>query len=131
MDKMKAYLNDFEKKVMLKMVDLPFGVNAVKSKVQVPVQGGKLINSEFGAFVGNSFEFDGLLAFNYYGLYKLSDGIKNIYEKSTGTFPGIKVITATVVNFASILPANVQQIDSDLYQGFAEFKKYMVKLRWG
>ena len=126
---MKIYFKEFEKRVMLPLF-LEDSRPVYQPVMNVPIRPGKLHPTEFGRFIGDTFVFDGILAFNYYGLFKVSDKIKQTYLDNLKIFPGIRVIQSPVVNFASILPADVQYICPDLYEGFREFKEYIVKLRW-
>ena len=88
------------------------------------------MDSEFGHFIGHTFDNDSILAFNYYGLFKVSTGIISSHEKNSRRFPGIKCIRSPVINFASIIPSDMAKIDRNLFEGFTDFKKYIVQLRW-
>lgn len=129
-DIMKGYLDRFEIQIVKYILEGGETRNIYQPGRLVPIQGGKLMDTDFGRFIGHTFDNEGTLAFNYYGLYKVSTGIIAAQEKSKAAFPGIKTIVSPVINFASILPSDMSIIDPELSDGFPRFKEYIVQLRW-
>jgi len=122
------YLKDFESKIVVG--GFTSGIFSAKEHV-VPLRPGKLSNSEFGQFVGEVFEADDIFAINYYGLYKLSEKIITVSNDAMNIFGTIRSIKCPVVYFNSIKFETVKKLSPELYENFAEFKKYVVDLRWG
>lgn len=129
-DKAGIYLGRLEKEVILK--GYRQGLFVKEASKVVPLRPGKLAETPFGQFVGKVFDFDDLLAINYYGLYKLSSGIIAKVESVSQLFNDIRSIMAPVVYFNSIKIEHVQQLtDKGMQLDFPIFKKDLVKLRWG
>jgi len=82
---MKDYLRRFENEVMQSLIGCQ-RKNIYQLNRPVPIQGGKLINSDFATFIGDTFDYDGLLAFNYYGFYKVSSGIRLSHAETVHWF---------------------------------------------
>lgn len=128
MDHFRQYLNAFEQQVLI--YGFQEQVLAWNKLDPVPVRPGKLNPTKFGRFIGNTFECDQLLAFDYYGMVKLSTGITKVVEEHRDLFPGVKLIKAPLITFASIMKEQVLYLSPDLVQGFDAFKDHLVQLRW-
>ncbi len=122
---MKEYLQKFEKEVLIKI----FETNFTRLPEPVPFN-QKITKTKFGFFLDSSFDYNEVLAFDYYGLFKLSKGILKVKSRYSKTFPSIKIINAPVIHFSSIKKEQVQLLAPHLYKGFNDFKNYLVKLRW-
>lgn len=118
MEQWKEYLEEFEKKVLIGIFE-----SVHLKREPVPVRPGKLINSPFGEFIGTSFIYNRAVAFNYYGLFKLSTGLKNIEFISS-------TIKAPVVHFSAVKIEQVEEYCKPLIVDFVSFKKSLVALRW-
>lgn len=117
----KDYLLEFENKVLLKI----YQSSANSMKVEpVPIRPGKLLKTDFGGFIGQSFQHKDLIAFNYYGLFKISSGIINVDRDGSNT------VMAPVIHFSSVKIEDVEQHCKELIVDFVSFKKSLVVLRW-
>lgn len=117
----RDYLIEFENKVLLKMY-LSCG-SSMKTE-PVPIRPGKLLKTNFGALIGQSFEHKDLIAFNYYGLFKISSGIIKADRRGSNT------VVAPVIHFSSVKIEDVEKHCKELIVDFVSFKKSLVELRW-
>jgi len=130
MDGKKAieYLREFERRVI---VEGFFSSLIGKTEEEiVPLRAGRLAKEVLGQFVGKSFRCDSVLAINYYGLYKLSNGIYKAVDSVKMLFPDLRSIKSPVVHFNSLKAENVIALAPDLAPDYEVFKRYIVKLRW-
>lgn len=125
MYEVKEYLNLFEKNIVIAGVDS--GVLKLGSQVMVPVKDGRLDNTEFGKFIGNSFDYAPVLVIDYYGLLKKSAGFKSKEESYQDV--EVKRLKSNVIYFASIKIEDIVNLDKSLAVDFPGFKKYLVDLR--
>lgn len=128
----RQILLDVEQKIIIK--GIKSGVLQPKTDKVVPLRDGKLCKTEFGEFLGKGFEFDGLLAINLYGYFKLSSGIYKAVNSVENIFPGIRSIKANIFHFNSIRTNDVREIcgkNKDLFFFFVELKEYLLNLRFG
>jgi hypothetical protein len=120
---LKQYLEDFEAQVILKgLQDSIFG-----RKIMIPVKKGKLDKSDFGNFIGGTFDCNEALVIDYYGLLKKSTGFAvklDSYEDVE-----VKRVRVPVAHFASIKIEHIADLAPDLVVNFPTFKKHLVKLR--
>lgn len=122
-DKLKQYLVDFENKVIIE--GLQSGIFG--RKIMIPVKRGRLYKSEFGDFVGVSFDCESAFVIDYYGLLKKSTGFVLMlkgYEDIE-----VKRVRVPVAHFASIKIEHIADLAPDLVVEFPTFKKHLVKLR--
>lgn len=119
------YLDAFENEILLKLA-----INLNRKAEPVPVKKRKIHNTEFGKFIGISFDYNEILAFNYYGLFKVSSKIIQMQSRYKKTFPTIKIINSPTIHFSSIKKEQILQLSPYLYKDFDKFKEYLVKLRW-
>ena len=118
------YLELFEKNVIIKGVESGLFKD---NKIMVPVKNGGLDSTQFGKFLKNQLDYDGILVIDYYGLLKKSSGFT---KKHTGLKDmEIKRLKANVVHFASIKIEDIAKLDKSLMVDFPGFKKYLVDLR--
>lgn len=115
------YLVEFEEKVLLKVYNS--SINSIKTE-PVPIRPGKLLKTPFGEFIGRSFTHKNLIAFNYYGLFKISSGIIQVDRNGSNT------VVAPVIHFSSVKIEHVEQHCKELIVDFVSFKKFLVGLRW-
>lgn len=129
------YLKKFEAEVVLKGYrEKIFGSLC---EFAIPLREGKLSKTAFGKFIGNEFEFDGILSINYYGHFKLSTGILEELEKVQKLFVDVRSIKSKVIYFNSIkfesiksLKSVSSDLKSELIKGFESFKNELIYLRW-
>jgi hypothetical protein len=132
MTNMDNLLVKVEKRIILEGIRKEL-ISVQEGKV-VPLREGKLSSTEFGKFLGKSFDCFDLLAINYYGHFKLSNGIDHAVASVNGIFPGVRSILAGIVHFNSIRTEAAREIagdDKDLFIDYVEFKKYLLDLRFG
>ena len=128
----KELLERVEQDVILRGADR--GLITVQRNKIVPLRDGKLLSTEFGTFLGRVFKSDALLAINYYGHYKLSEGIEKAVASVQNIFAGIRSIKADIIHFNSIRTESAKDIakdDHELFIGYVELKKYLLGLRFG
>jgi hypothetical protein len=126
-DHFLAYLAAFEERVMIAGVK----ANAFKFKGDtiIPLRRKKLNGTPFADFVGDSFEHNDVLAFNYYGLVKLSSGAVKIVKENIAVFPNLRTIKSKVLHFNSVKTEHIRKLAPDLLPEFSEFKMFLVGLR--
>jgi len=95
----------------------------------VPLRKRKLHDTDFAEFIGPEFKYDMVLVFNFYGLFKLSNGAKAVVENSKGAFPNIRTMKARVIHFNSIKIEHIKELAPELLSDFPDFKKFLVDLR--
>jgi len=122
---MKTYLEQFEKEVLI-----PLFKKEKRTPEPVPLKKGKIHLTEFGNFIESSFDCDQILAFDYYGLFKISKKIIDLHKQNIKTFPCIKIINSPVIHFSSVKKEQIHELAPHLYNKFDDFKNYLVKLRW-
>jgi len=119
----KSYLDSLEEKVII-----PGIVSGeLCKKRKVPARKGKLYKSDFGKFVGESFDCKDAAAIDYYGYFKKSSGFKPLitsYEDIE-----VKSIKIKVCHFASIKIEYVSKMAPELMEEFFNFKGYLLLLR--
>jgi len=121
------YLVRFEKEVMIPI----FEASDKVVKINIPVRPSRLLKTNFGKTVGGQFEYDRILALNYYGLMKVSTGfIEKMKEMKKEGYTIQSAITP-VVYFASVRSSHISKYSPDLSVDFPEFKSKLVDLRWG
>lgn len=124
-NEMKEYLKEFEKEVLIKLFE-----STKRNAEPVPLKKRKIHLTEFGSFIESSFKYNQVLAFDYYGLFKVSKKILSIRAEHISIFPSIKIINAPVIHFSSVKKEQIQQLAPHLLKDFNQFKKYLVNLRW-
>lgn len=134
-DKAEQYMQRLELEVIIKGFEkgvFPDKKENLASQKVVPLRAGKLAPTPFGVFIGRSFEFDGILAINYYGHYKLSTGILDAVLDISQRFPDVRSIRSHVVYFNAIKIEHIQSLsDKGMQLDFPIFKRELVELRWG
>jgi hypothetical protein len=127
----QEYLKKFESSVMVKSYEL-FNKNrsGLPFHYTVPIRAGSKLK-EFKTTIGTNFEYDDILALNYYGYYKVSSYIMKRVKALNNIFPNIRVVSTPVIFFNAILPATVEKISPVLSQDFLAFKDELVRMRWG
>ena len=125
----QKYLYEFEKQIICS----GFASDYFKKRKEeiVPLRYGKLSKSEFGEFIGKTFNAEILLAINYYGLFKLSTEIIRAAKSVNHIFGEVRSIKSQVIHFNSIRIEDVKNLAPELVIDYPEFKKYIVGLRWG
>lgn len=119
------YMEQFEQKVMI-----PCAENELfKRKIMVSTRTPKLRDTAFGQFIGPAFKYDGILAFNYYGLTKVSTGFQKRVQQVVNDGMDVKAVETLVVYFAAIKMKNITDFAPDLVLHFTEYKEYLVALR--
>lgn len=119
------YMEKFERKVMI-----PCATGGVfSSLVMVSTRESKLKETDFGQFVGTAFEFEKKLAFNYYGLMKLSTGLIKKVQSVVNDGMDVKAAEALVIYFAAIKMKHITDFAPELATDFSDFKEYLVLLR--
>lgn len=122
---MSDYMEKFEQKVMIPCVE-----NEIfTKKIMVSTKRPKLLSTEFGRFIGEAFEYDKLLVFNYYGLNKVSTGFLNKVQKLKNEGFDIKLVETIVVYFAAVKMVNITTYAPELTNAFSSFKEYLVAIR--
>lgn len=122
------YLKQFEKEVIITGFE---SGRIIANKKIVSLRPGKFLVSEIEYFLGKKFQYKEILAIDYYGFFKLSNGIYEAVASVQGIFPGIRTMVSPVVHFCSIKKDKIAQIAPHLVDGYAELKKHIVSLRWG
>lgn len=100
----------------------------------IPLRAGRLSSTPFGLFLGKEFEYDSLLAINFYGHFKLSSKIIKAVESVKHIFHGIRSIKAQIIHFNSIRTEAAKEIagnDKQLFIDYVEFKRGLLDLRFG
>ena len=120
----EKYLELFEKNIVIPGVES--GVLEVND-VMVPVKDGKLDDTPFGKFLGNSFEYKSVLSIDWYGLLKKSTGFRIKCESYTDV--EVKRLRSGIVHFASIKIEDIAKINKTMVTEFPGFKSYLVSLR--
>lgn len=121
------YLKDFENKIIL--AGYKEGILSGSKPQPVPLRPGKLYATNLGQFVGKTFEYDGVLAINYYGFFKLSTGILKRARKVNRIFK-VATAMAPAIYFNSIYGTHIAAINEEMLCGWLDFKKYITDLRW-
>lgn len=120
------YRIQLEQKVMIPLYE---NECEIMKNEPVPLSPGKLQGGLFGKAVGISFDYNRVLSFDYYGLFKLSSTIieckKDILLAQKKT-----VILSPVIHFSSIKIEHIERFSKDLLLDFVAFKRYIVYLRW-
>lgn len=116
------YLTQFEQKVMIPLYEN--GCDSMKNE-PVPLFPGKLQGGLFGKAVGLSFNYDRILSFDYYGLFKLSSTIMELKKETQSP-----VILSPVIHFSSVKIEHIERYSKELLLDFVAFKRYIVFLRW-
>ena len=124
----QKYIEVFEKEVIIKGFEQ--GVLGSKKEEVVPIRNGKLSNTDFGEFIGKTFDYDKMLSINYYGLFKLSNGIMFATEKARRMFPDVRSIKAPVVYFNSIKIEQIKLLSPETFFNFPEFREEIIRVRW-
>lgn len=125
---MNAYLKAFETEVLVNA--FINGIMGGKNE-PTPVRPVKLNKTPFGHFIGHSFKFSDPLAFNYYGMVKVSTGVLEVVQEAEAVFPGLKLMNVPVINFSSIRKEHIYYLAPDLLSNFDQFKEHLIALRWG
>ncbi len=120
--KWQSYLNSFEKTVMIPMYQA--GIYNQRMEL-ISSRSGKLQNTNFGLFIKRYFEYEDILALNYYGLVKLSTGLSH-----RNAFDSKRLIRSPVIHFNSVKIEHIEKFNSDLLPDFVKFKQRLVKLCW-
>jgi hypothetical protein len=120
------YMRKFENRVMLPCI----ADGIFKQKVMVSTKKPKLLKTSFGKFVGSIFEHDEIVAFNYYGLMKVSLAFINEYQHYRNLGLELKAIQCPVVYFGALKMQHITKYGSGLFNDFVAFKEYLVDLRW-
>ena len=121
----KKYLEEIENKVLI-----PYSGMITNDKPQiVPLKPGKLDSKPIADFVGSYFEYNGVLAINYYGFYKVSSGILDRIKKINRIFR-VESVMSPIVHFNSVHANHIQLADKSLLGEWSEFKKYIAEIRW-
>ena len=118
------YLELFEKNIVIAGIENE--ALAIK-KVMIPIKGGKLDVTPYGAFLGSEFNYDNILVIDYYGLLKKSTGFANACLEYTEV--EIRRLKSNIIHFASIKIEDIVNLDKNLAVDFPGFKKYLVALR--
>ena len=105
------------------------GVFKKKAEEIVPLRKTKLHFTPFANFIGSEFEFGSVLAFNYYGLFKISTGTSKVVAECRVAFPNVRTIKAKVIHFNSIKMEHIKELAPDLLPDFPDFKRFLVDLR--
>lgn len=123
----RKYLDQLEQKVMIK----GFEVEVFKKKQLeiIPLRKKKLHDTDFAEFVGPEFVYDSVLAFNYYGLFKLSSGGSKVVDNCKLAFPNIRTMKARVIHFNSVKIEHIKELAPELLSDFPDFKRLLVDLR--
>lgn len=121
------YLIQLESLVMVKGFEK--GIFKKKAEEIVPLRKTKLHFTKFATFTGSEFEYDKVLAFNYYGLFKISTGISKVVEEGRAAFPNVRTIKAKVIHFNSIKIEHIKELAPELLNDFPDFKRFLVDLR--
>jgi hypothetical protein len=125
----KEYMERFEQEVIVPGFEAKILGN--RKEEVVPIRNGKLVNTDFGAFIDRTFFYNGMLSINYYGLFKLSSGIITATANIKKIFPDIRSIKAPVVHFNSIKIEQIKEISPEVFNLFPEFRTEVIRLRWG
>jgi len=120
------YLVEFEQKVMIPLYEA--GCESMKNE-PVPLSPGKLQGGLFGKAVGVRFDYDGVLSFDYYGLFKLSSTIVEC-KKDILLAQKKSIIYSPVIHFSSVKIEHIEKYSRNLLLDFVAFKRYIVHLRW-
>lgn len=123
------YLQEFEQKVICKGFIIGH-FNKRKEEI-VPLRNSKLSKTEFGEFIGKTFNCNERLAINYYGLFKLSTEIIKAADSVKHIFGDVRSIMSPVIHFNSIRIEDVKKIAPDLFSYYPDFKKHIIDMRWG
>lgn len=129
-ERFSDHLAQFEQQVMLKYYSVIKGSDSEANVQIIPIRESKKL-SEFQEAIGSSFQHPDVMAFNFYGCYKVSSYILRRVKALKDVFPDIKVVRTPVVFFNSIQQEFVEKYAPSLYPDFAEFKEMVVQLRWG
>jgi hypothetical protein len=105
------------------------GVFKEKPPEIIPLRKKKLHDTELAAFVGPEFNYKSVLAFNYYGLFKLSSGGTEVVENCKLAFPNIRTMKARVIHFNSVKMEHIKELAPELLNDFPDFKRLLVDLR--
>jgi hypothetical protein len=122
------YMKQFEIDVLVKGYNEKLITN--RDPEPVPMRPGKYRNTHFGKFLGKTFNYDGVIAINYYGHFKVSTGILRRVEDARSIFR-VKSVMSPIIYFAAIHAADVKKIDPGFIKDFEKYKRYVSKLRWG
>lgn len=121
----KDYMNKFEKQVMI-----PYSRESrFDKKINISVRGSKLIHTDFGGFLGDKFEYEEILTFNYYGLMKVSSAFISKVDEIEKMNVEIKAMLSKVVHFASVRIRVISKYSPELLKDFSEYKDYLLSLR--
>lgn len=127
MDNFQEYMRRLEAEVMVT------GASACRfGRVDpLPVRPGKLTKTRFGMVIGATFTSEVPLAVDYYGLLKRSTALLDQIEIVRQEVHGhqLKVLSSTVVHFASIRIEYIAELAPDLVAQFPVFKRYVLDLR--
>lgn len=123
----EKYRDDFEQRII---------VCGVKSQYfgrreQVPINSGRLSRQLFGSLMGKTISSSEVLAVDYYGFLKKSDGFFTYLTELRSSLVGkqIKLIKVPVVHFAAIRLEKVAKLAPDLVSSFSQFKKTILDAR--
>ena len=125
--KWTKYLVELEQLVMVQGMES--GAFKKKAEEIVPLRKTKLHFTPFANFVGSQFKYDKVLAFNYYGLFKISTQTASVVEDCRVAFPNVRTIKAKVIHFNSIKMEHIKLLAPDLLPDFPDFKRFLVDLR--
>lgn len=97
----------------------------------VPVLAGKLSRTKFGRSIGSRFITQQVMAIDYYGLLKKSDGFFLFVEDLRSKLKGrqLKIVTVMVVHFASLKLEVMAKIEPQLLSGFSDYKNAILVSR--
>jgi len=120
-----SYMEKIEQRIMI-----PCVVNGTfKNKIMVSVKKSKFLGTDFGDFVGEVFEDDRLIAFNYYGMVKISTAYVRKVQKLENQGVSVKSLECSVAYFSAIKMSHLDKYAPELIEKFSRFKEFLVKLR--
>jgi len=119
------YMGEFERKVMIPCMEK----GIFTKKTMVSTKRPRLLDTSFGEFIGETFDYDKILVFNYYGLSKFSSYIQQAVEHRLDGGFEVKGVKSVVVYFASIKIKHITSLSPELATHFPAFKDFLVSMR--
>lgn len=126
-EQFQNYVQRFEKEVMIPLFETG-GIKVIK--LNISTRPSRLFKTEFGQLLGCGFEYDRILALNYYGMMKPSFGFTEQVKKLKLEGFTVHSVVTPVVYFASVRLIDIKKYSQDLTMDFSDFKEKLVEMRW-